>query len=161
MCHLTSSSPLVPLLKQVSFSQTLTAITAFPPELLTHISSAYLTNPIPLSPPEKFWRVFIPLAERTRDVEQLVFGPDGEGGAGGGPSDEIVVEILVRGRGVEAATTGLPSSRRKGVERVLEGWNESRDGACSLADLDSLRSIMKQKTVVVQVRNVKSRNIKD
>lgn len=160
ICHLTSSCPLLLLLKQVSFSQSLTTITTYPPELLTHISSAYLTNPPPLSPPEKFWRVFIPLAERTQDVDQLVFGPGGEGGAGGGPLDEIVVEILIRGRGVEVATTGLHPSRRKGIERALEGWCESQGGACSLAELESLSSIIKQKIAFEQVRAHRKTTVK-
>ncbi|KAH8120336.1 hypothetical protein DFH11DRAFT_1539496 [Phellopilus nigrolimitatus] len=159
ICHLTSLSPLLPLLIQPSFSSSLTYLVAHPPVLLMHIASAYLTPPPPpasdasSSENLKFWRAFIPLAERARDVERLVFGADGAGGAGGGPSDELVVEVLVRGRGGDApiSNAGPGSGRRRGVERVLEGWCAAKGGSVTLEELDSLRGVWRRKAAVEQI----------
>lgn len=41
--------------------------------------------------------------------------------------------------------------KRKGVERVLEGWSVSKSGPVSLEELDSLRSVWRKKIVVEQV----------
>ncbi|THH11101.1 hypothetical protein EW145_g877 [Phellinidium pouzarii] len=137
VCHLTSLSAVLPLLKQPSFSSSLLHLTAHPPVLLTHIATAYLAPP-PSSTsdsfaPEnlRFWRVFIPLAERIRDVESLVFGTNGEGGAGGSSLDELVVEVQDDG----------------GVERVLEGWCTTKGGSIALEDLDSLKSVWRKHVV--------------
>jgi elongator complex protein 5 len=52
--------------------------------------------------------------------------------------EEIVVEVLVRGGGEGTA-------RRKGVERSLEGWSETRGGPSELSDLESLKIIWDRK----------------
>lgn len=139
--HILHPSPLLPLLLQTSFSPSLTHLTSHPPILLTHISSEYLTPPPPLSTPEKFWGVFIPIRERGYESERLMFGPGGEGGSGGG-GGEFVVEILVRGGG---------EGRRRAVERVLEGWSSTRGGACELNTLDSLKNIFSKKKAIEEV----------
>ncbi len=73
--------------------------------------------PPPLSPAPKFWGVFIPVSERVYDTESLVFGPGGEGSGGAG---EFVAEVVVREGG---------AGRKRGVERVLEGWATTRGRA--------------------------------
>ncbi|KAI5124685.1 hypothetical protein M0805_004293 [Coniferiporia weirii] len=158
ICHLTSLSALLPLLKQPNFSPALTHLTAHPPALLMHIATAYLTPPPSRSSdafaPEhlKFWSVFAPLAERAREVEQLVFGTGGEGGAGGGPSDELVVEVVVRARGGDAPfSNALPNSaRRRGVERVLEGWCAAKGGPVELEELESLKGVWRKQVMTEQ-----------
>jgi elongator complex protein 5 len=93
--------------------------------------------PPPLSPDPKFWSVFIPISERIRDSERLVFGPAGQGS--GHPS-EIVVELIVR------EGTG----RKRGVDRVLEGWSGKK--SCELGELESLKDLMnKQKAVSILI----------
>ncbi|RDX55938.1 hypothetical protein OH76DRAFT_1396285 [Lentinus brumalis] len=134
--HAVAPCPLISILTQTRFSPSLTHITAHPSALLTHLSSAYLTPPPPLSPPEKFWGVFIPIAERLYESEKLVFGQDGEGS---GPQ-EFAVEVLVRG-----GTDG--SGRRRGVERVLEGWSPAGGGPCELRDLENLKTLWTKKPV--------------
>ncbi|KAI0724479.1 hypothetical protein C8T65DRAFT_4801 [Cerioporus squamosus] len=134
--HALTPCPLIPILTQTRFSPSLTHITAHPTALLTHLSSAYLTPPPPLSPPEKFWGVFIPIAERQYESEKLVFGQDGEGS---GPQ-EFAVEVLVRG-GADG------SGRRRGVERVLEGWSPTAGGPCELRDLENLKMLWTKKPV--------------
>ncbi|GBE78276.1 hypothetical protein SCP_0111590 [Sparassis crispa] len=129
--HVLGPSPIIPILTQTKFSPTLAHITAHPSVLLTHIASEYLTPPPPASPPEKFWRVFLPIAERYYESEKLVFGQDGEGCGG----RDFVVEVLVRGAD--------GSGRRRGVERVLEGWADSR--SCDLTGLESLKSLWTRK----------------
>ncbi|KAL1952000.1 hypothetical protein VTO73DRAFT_1149 [Trametes versicolor] len=134
--HSLSPSPLIPILTQTRFSPSLTHLIAHPPALLTHLASAYLTPPPPLSPPEKFWGVFIPISERPYESERLVFGPGGEGSG----SQECAVEVLVRG-GADGA------GRRRGVERVLEGWSPAVGGACELRELESLKSLWAKRPV--------------
>lgn len=102
-----------------------------------HISTAYLTPPPPLSPPEKFWSVFIPISERGYESEKLVFGAGGEGPGGDGKG-EFVVEVLVRGGG---------EGRRRAVERTLEGWSDTEGGAVDLVSLSSLQNIWLRKVV--------------
>jgi len=97
--------------------------------LLTHLATTYLTPPPPISPLAKFWGAFLPFSERSYESDRLVFGPGGEGCGG---NQEMVVEVLVRG-GVNG------SGRRRGAERVLEGWNSA--GACELSALESLKSL--------------------
>ena len=82
--------------------------------------------PPPISPLPKFWSVFIPVSERIHDTERLVFGTGGEGS--GNPS-EFVVELIVR-EGV---------GRKRGVERVLEGWSSVLNGPCELTALESTK----------------------
>ncbi|KAI0639350.1 hypothetical protein C8Q77DRAFT_1045236 [Trametes polyzona] len=135
--HALSPSPILPVLTQTRFSPSLTHLIAHPTALLTHLASAYLTPPPPLSPPEKFWSVFIPVSERTYESERLVFGSGGEGSG----LPEFVVEVLVRGG---ADSTG----RRKGVERVLEGWSPATGGPCELRELESLKALWSKKPAV-------------
>lgn len=148
------------LLIDTSFSTSLVHLTAHPPVLLTHIASAYLTPP-PFSPsgdpsPEdiKFWRVFLPLSERTHEVEALVFGAEGEGGGGGGLGDEFVVEVLVRNRSNDRQIAVASGSRRRGVERSLEGWNAAKGGPVPLESLESLKSAFKKNALVDKVRSM-------
>ncbi|KAM5535417.1 hypothetical protein V8D89_010939 [Ganoderma adspersum] len=141
--HVLAPSPLLPLLVQTRFSSSLTHLTAHPSALLTHLASAYLTPPPPLSPDEKFWGVFIPITERHYESEKLVFGPGGEGS---GSSTEFVVEVLARGG---ADDTG----RRRGAQRVLEGWSVAFGGPCELHQLENLKALWSKKTVV-EVQNV-------
>jgi elongator complex protein 5 len=125
----TSSSPLRDLVLTPRLSLTLAHIVAHPPALLTHLATAQLTPPPPLSAPDRFWRVFAPLSARAWEVERIVLGPGGAGPSGGG--GEIVLEVLTR----------APEGRRgRNVERELEGW--TADGPCPLSDLDSLKPIL-------------------
>ncbi|KAI0778133.1 hypothetical protein BD413DRAFT_667505 [Trametes elegans] len=135
--HVLAPSPLLPLLTQTRFSPTLTHLTAHPPALLAHLATAYLTPPPPLAAPEKFWGVFIPIAERHYECERLVFGPAGEGGA----PPEAAVEVLVRGAAADGA------GRRRGVERVLEGWSPAAGGPCELRELESLKALWTKKPI--------------
>ena len=135
--HILSPSQLIPLLVQSAFSPSLIHLAAHPPVLLTHLATAFLTPPPPVSPPAKFWGVFLPVSERGYESDRLVFGPGGEGSGGGG---EMVVDVLVRGG-------GDGSGRRRAVERVLEGWSAALGGACDLTALESLKGVWKRKTV--------------
>ncbi|KAG1755242.1 uncharacterized protein EDB91DRAFT_1097944 [Suillus paluster] len=123
--------PLLGLLTQTSLSPTLMHITAHPPAIITHLASAYLTQPPPAGPAEKFWSVFIPFSERTHESERLVYGPEGNGTSAGAWASkgtrEFVVEVLIRG------------GSRRGVERTVEGWKG--DVPCDLQALESLKSI--------------------
>ncbi|KAI0304868.1 hypothetical protein BC826DRAFT_965189 [Russula brevipes] len=126
----TSSSPLRDLVLAPRLSPTLAHIVAHPPALLTHLATAQLTPPPPLSAPERFWRVFAPLSARAWEVERIVLGPGGAGPSGGG-GGEIVLEVLTR----------APEGRRgRNVERELEGWTAG--GPCPLSDLDGLKPIL-------------------
>ena len=83
-----------------------------------------------MSSPTKFWGAFLPLSERAHDVDRMIFGADG---AGCGSPTESVVEILLRridGPG-----------RKRGIERILEGWNVVTGSACDLMKLESLKTI--------------------
>ncbi|KAI9063014.1 hypothetical protein FKP32DRAFT_1652028 [Trametes sanguinea] len=135
--HVLAPCPILSMIAQTRFSPTLTHLIAHPTALLTHLASAYLTPPPPLSPPEKFWGVFISISERHYESEKLVFGSGGEGSG----LQEFVVEIVVRG-GADA------TGRRRGVERELEGWSPAQDGACGLRELDSLKALWSKKPVV-------------
>ncbi|KAI0732344.1 hypothetical protein C8Q72DRAFT_901742 [Fomitopsis betulina] len=125
--HLHVPSSLTPILTSTRFSSTLTHVTAHPASLISHLATAYLTPPPPLSTQEKFWRVFSPVAERHYESEKLVFGSDGEGSGG----NEYVMEVLTRGAD--------GSGRRRGVERALEGW--SAGGPCELTSLGPLKAL--------------------
>ncbi|KAF5377648.1 hypothetical protein D9615_005355 [Tricholomella constricta] len=133
--HATRPSKLVPLLAQPSFSPSITQLIVHPPVLLTHLARDYLTPPPPASLKAKFWTAFLPLSERTHDVERLVYGASGEGS---GSTIEMVVEILIRG--------GEGSGRKRGIERELEGWS-LLNSTCDLTKLESLREIWIKKTV--------------
>ena len=151
-----STSRLRPLLLDTNFSPTLTHISTYPPVLLTHIASAYLTSPPSSSsssdpsPDElKFWRIFLPLSERTHEVESLVFGPEGEGSGGGG-ADELVIEVFVRGRGGGDRDVAS-GTRRRGVERSLEGWSVPKGCPVPLENLESLKGAFRKSVVVEKV----------
>jgi elongator complex protein 5 len=128
-------SKLLPLLLQPTFAPSLVHLSAHPPSLLTYLAKDYLTPPPPLSHEAKFWGVFLPVSERSYDTDRLVFGVDGEGS---GSSSEMVVEILIRGLNV--------SGRKRGVERVLEGWS-TFNGACDLMTLESLKGIGSKRAI--------------
>ncbi|KAI0651799.1 hypothetical protein C8Q79DRAFT_1005056 [Trametes meyenii] len=136
--HILAPSPLLPILTQTRFSPTLTHVLAHPTALLTHLAAAYLTPPPPLAPPDKFWGVFIPISERHYEAEKLVFGPAGEGSG----LQDFAVEVLVRGGG--GGADGV-AGRRRGVERVLEGWSTSTGGPCELREIESLRPLWSKK----------------
>ncbi|KAG6879706.1 hypothetical protein C0992_012554 [Termitomyces sp. T32_za158] len=128
-------SQLTPLLIQPTFSSSLVQLIAHPVVLLTYIAKEYLTPPPPSTPKAKFWNVFLPLSERTHDVERLVFGINSHG-EGSGAVTEIVVEVLVRGG----------EGRKRGIERELEGWSVT-DGPCEITKLESLKGVWTKKTV--------------
>ncbi|KAF4605265.1 hypothetical protein EYR40_004048 [Pleurotus pulmonarius] len=124
-----------PILIQSSFSSSLTHITVYPPVILTHLASEYLTPPPPLSPEPKFWGVFLPFSERASETDRLVYGPEGQGS---GSQEEIIVQILVR-------YGGKSTSRRRSVERVLEGWSMVYNVPVELSELTSLKKIYSAK----------------
>ncbi|EIN13691.1 hypothetical protein PUNSTDRAFT_129365 [Punctularia strigosozonata HHB-11173 SS5] len=130
--HSTGASNLPALLSTTRFSASLTSITAYPTAVLDHLASSYLTPPPPLSPPAKFWRVFLPLAERQHDVNRLVFDRDGEGSS---TIREFVIEVLVRG----GDPSGRKSGGHHGVQRELQGW--SVNGPCELKALKALQHL--------------------
>jgi elongator complex protein 5 len=132
--HIVSPSPLIPLLTSSSLSSSLVHLITHPPKLISHLATSYLTLPPPASPPAKFWGIFIPMSERGCESDRLVFGPGGDSGG----LEELVVEVVLRG-GEDSL------SRRKRVERTLEGW--SRHDPCGLTELESLRHIWNRKPV--------------
>lgn len=108
----------------------------------------------------RWWQVFGPMTEVRRmwEVENIILGADSVG-LGGSVSDdsssfvhhkgdatrnggeegdhrteEIVVEVLLRGSGASS------HGKRRSVERALEGWS-SKAGACELNELSSLKGI--------------------
>ena len=118
----------ISLVTQATFTSSLIHLKAHPTAILNHIAVEYLTPPpTALDRNIKFWGVFIPLSQRQRDVNELVFGSSGEGA---GSADEIVVEIIIRG------VTGA----KRSVERELEAWSSDL-GPCQWNDLESLRPI--------------------
>lgn len=143
--HTPSASSLVSLLTTSAFSPSLAHIIAHPPPVLTHLATHLSTPPPPLSSPEKFWNVFLPVAARTYDAEELVFGSNGEGGS----AEEIVVELVLRGGD---PTERVIARRKGGVERTLEGWTQDAD--CELKDLASLRSLFTSKPASKEVRSI-------
>ncbi|KAI0030670.1 hypothetical protein K488DRAFT_79530 [Vararia minispora EC-137] len=130
--HTNSPTPVLPLLLLTRLSPNMTHVMAHPPALLEHIAETHLAVPPPSMPPERFWRVFSPIAARGWEVEHLVYGPEGPGSGPG--REEFVLEMVIRGQG--AGSDG----KRRGTERVLEGWSRSR-GSCELTELSSLRVI--------------------
>lgn len=81
----------------------------------------------------------MPLSDRHHECEELVFGADGEGLGG----TDIVVELIMRSSG--------GSGRKRGVERMLEGWVSSSATPCDLRDLESLKTLWTKTTVVLDV----------
>lgn len=132
--HSQSHSTLLPLISQTFFSSSLAHIIAHPPALIQYLATEFLMPPPPMSPLPKFWNVFLPISERIHDTERLVFGSSGDGC--GHPS-EIVVELIVR----------EGSGRKRGVERVLEGFSSSME-CCDLTALESLKHLTKTQTEV-------------
>lgn len=66
----------------------------------------------------------------------------GVNGTGCSNVEEMVVDVVVRGDG----------GKRRGVERVLEGWSAAK-GGCELVALDSLKSLWATKKTVDDVCN--------
>lgn len=114
---LSSDSPLIKLLTPPSFSPSLTSIVLHSPLLVRHLAGSYLTLPPPLSPPEKFWSLFHPAAERG-EGEILAFASTLSA------EEEEIVRINAAQEGVmEIVTRAVASSSSKrGLERRLEGW---------------------------------------
>lgn len=81
--------------------------------------------------------MFLPVASRTYETEELVLGPNGEGSGG----NDIVLEVLVRGS----------DSRKRAVDRVLEGWDIAKEQACELRDLESLKALWTAKSTIAEV----------
>ncbi|KAG6842612.1 hypothetical protein C0991_000138 [Blastosporella zonata] len=133
--HATRPSQLIPLLTQPTFSPSIVQFIAHPVILLTHLATEYLTPPPPSSPKAKFWSAFLPLSERTHDVERLIYGSNTNGEGSGGIA-EIIFEILVRGGEV----------RKRGIERELEGWSVST-GPCDLTKLEGLKGVWSKKAI--------------
>jgi len=129
--HCQSPCDLIPLIAQTSFSPSLVQVTAHPTALLTHLATEFLTPPPPISQAPKFWGVFLPFSQRTFDVEKTVFGPVGQGS---GDASEFVIELIVRDA----------SSRKRDVERVIEGW--SAQGSCELENLQALKPLWNKRT---------------
>ncbi|KAF9069080.1 hypothetical protein BDP27DRAFT_1223148 [Rhodocollybia butyracea] len=147
--HLCTPSEMLPLLVSTAFSPTIIQLIAHPPALLTHLATEYMTPPPPLSPEAKFWGVFIPISERGRDTEALIFG---QGGEGSGGHSEMVVEVIARG-GADN------SGRRKAVERYLEGWDIDQGHSVDLSQMSSLISIWKRKVFVQEVAPDPTQNV--
>lgn len=103
-----------------------------------------MTPPPPLSSSEKFWSIFIPVAERHYESDKLVFG---SAGSGSGEKD-FVVEVLIRG--ADASGRG-----RRAAERVLEGWSSANGAPCELSDLENLRNVWttRKSLDVVRIRS--------
>ncbi|THH16743.1 hypothetical protein EW146_g3947 [Bondarzewia mesenterica] len=137
--HILTPTSLLPLLLPTRLSPTLAHLTAHPPSLLTHLSTTQFTPPPPSTPAPRFWAVFSPLASRAWEVERLVFGVEGEGAGSG--RDELVVEVLLRGPG-----SGTGEGKRRGAERVLEGWTKAT-GPCELVELESLKNVWARKAL--------------
>ncbi|KAJ3800811.1 hypothetical protein GGU11DRAFT_340977 [Lentinula aff. detonsa] len=147
--HLTTPNKLLPLLLSTAFSPTLIQLIAHPPVLFTHLATEYMTPPPPLSSDAKFWGIFIPISERARDTEALIFGQEGEGSGG---QEEMVVEVLVRG-GSDA------SGKRRAVERFLEGWDIENSLPLDLSKMKSLTSIWRRKIVAQEAAPDPTQNV--
>ena len=131
--------PVLPHLLTRAFCSDLHHIILHAPVLLRHISTTFLLNPPPLTPPPKWWSIFGPFSARERgEAERLYFSPQYTSGPVTA-EDEVVVEIFSR------------SSGTKGVTRVLEGWSPSK-GPCKLEELEKLKSMFAIKRVSVPVR---------
>ncbi|KAF4623430.1 hypothetical protein D9613_001854 [Agrocybe pediades] len=125
--HSQSPSSLLPLITQTTFSSSLAHLIAHPPALITHLATEFLMPPPPVSQEAKFWSVFLPVSERIHDTERLIFGSTS--GEGSSHPSEFVVELIQR--------EGI--GRKRGVQRVLEGW--SYDRPCGLSSLESLHAV--------------------
>jgi len=135
--HSVKPENIADLLLQTSFSSLLVNLKAHAISLFLHLSKEYMISPPPVTPEPKFWSIFIPLSERLDEIERLSFGPQGEGS---GCNREMIIEILARGINTQAG--------KRGAERVLEGWNATRNMPCSLPDLQSLKSLFSQKELM-------------
>jgi elongator complex protein 5 len=124
-------------LLQTDFSSSLFHLTAHPTSLFHYLFKEYMISPPPISPDVKFWSVFIPLSERTHEVDQLFFGPQSEGSSCG---TEIVMEVLSRGSNSQ--------TRRRATERTLEGWDSVKPQPYPISELQALRPLFLQKPVV-------------
>ena len=127
-----------PLL-QTKFSASVVSLSSYPTVLLSHVANNYMNPPPPLTTPEKFWNVFLPIAQRRDESEKLIFGP----GAPGCEGEEFLVEIVLR--------SADGSSRRRGIDRSLEGWQTATNAACEISQLADLKSLW-SKRPIEQVR---------
>ncbi|KAG6850508.1 hypothetical protein H0H93_012509 [Arthromyces matolae] len=134
--HATLPSQLTPLLTQPTFSPSLIQLIVHPVALLKHLAKEYLTLPPPSSPRAKFWSTFLPLSDRTHDIERLVYGTNGDGD-GSGRAVEMAVDVLVRGG----------DGKKRGFERELEGWSLF-EGPCDLTKLERLKEVWIRKAAV-------------
>ncbi|EIW86662.1 hypothetical protein CONPUDRAFT_134056 [Coniophora puteana RWD-64-598 SS2] len=127
------------MVTQATFSSSLAHVIAHPPELLSHLSSIYMTKYDPSSPNEKFWSLFIPFSRRTYEADKLVYSADGSGSNGGAWCEhwvrgnkvlhrEFVLELVIRTEG-----------RRRTIERSLEGWKN--DHPTNITNLESLKDL--------------------
>lgn len=135
--HSLKPSEIASFLLQTDFSSSLFHLTTHPTSLFHYLFKEYMVSPPPISPDVKFWSVFIPLSERVHEVDHLFLGPQGEGSSCG---TEIVMEILSRGNNSR--------SRRRATERTLEGWNSVKSQPCAISELQSLKLLFLQKSVV-------------
>lgn len=95
-------------------------------------------------------------------------GGSGSGVGEGGPSssNEFIVDIIVRARGGDStlpnslaagAAVGAGASRRRGVERMLEGWIRQKGGQepwgrpVPLTELVALRGVWRKQVSAPQV----------
>ncbi|KAJ3561857.1 hypothetical protein NP233_g9939 [Leucocoprinus birnbaumii] len=124
------------LFLQTTFSSSLVLLRAHPTSLIRHLSKEYMIAPPPVTEDIKFWSIFIPFSERAHELDRLSFG---SGAEGSGCGREIVVEILTRGVNAQ--------SRKRGTERVLEGWDTNTGTPCQTSDLQSLKLLFSQKQV--------------
>jgi elongator complex protein 5 len=133
---------LAPQLVQTRLSPSLAHLSVHPIALLKHVATTYLTPPPPLTPLERYWRIFAPIAARPAESERLVFGPEGTGCPS---AREMIVDILMRGGGDASGANG----RTRGAERVFEAWTEA--GACELSDLGALKDVYSRKMTTHEV----------
>ena len=136
--HSVKPENIADLLLQTSFSSLLVNLKAHATSLFLHLSKEYMISPPPATPEPNFWSIFIPLSERLDEIERLSFGLQGEGS---GCNREMIIEILARGINIRA--------RKRGAERVLEGWDATRNMPCSLPDLQSLKSLFSKELIEV------------
>ncbi|TRM66167.1 hypothetical protein BD626DRAFT_486927 [Schizophyllum amplum] len=134
--HTTSSStsPLLSSLlhSSLSHAKNVAHIVAHSPALITHVAAEYGTPPPPLGHEDRFWGVWMPVSARQATID-LTVNADADLAA-----DDTVVDILTRGA----------ASRRKAIERRLEGWADGTP--CEVTALRSLRRIFSEKKRVIE-----------
>ncbi|KZO95601.1 hypothetical protein CALVIDRAFT_599037 [Calocera viscosa TUFC12733] len=118
---LSSGSPLAPLFISPSFSPDLTHLLPYPPSILQHLATNFLTLPPPFGPGQKFWALFTGAAERGEGVTPRTVRVE-----------EGLLESRVRKRGR--------------VHRELGGWKEvdvgPGAGACAWEELGGMQEMV-------------------